>query len=658
MIDRLKIGSKLTITVCGSLALSLALLGAIVVVQIESLNRRLTYSEAQEVVAGKAAELREFFVQRGRVATTMLANPHLRRWFLEYDQFRAPIADDPDYRMIIDYFDSIVADDPQIIRAFFATENTQEYFRAGDGRIERDGYFVKNRKWWKEAVEKDRLYVTSPHVSASTGIITVVIQTTVYRPDRTLFGVGGVDLSLDIFGRLIDQIRFRGDEGSAFLVNENGEVIHFSGVELELDTTQERPVVYLASFDDEEMDSEGFRALTDSYVRGDTSPKAVTWRGEESIVLAAPVKSDSPEINWTLGIVIPDSVISAPVRRSTLLYAIAVFGAIVVISGLTLIASNAVVVRPIRRLVSRFADIAEGDGDLTRRVEVTSSDELGDLGNIFNSFLDRLQGDVSAVGENAASLLAASDELQGLSNEIASTTEETSAQANSVSAASQQVNEHIVAVATGTEQMNASVREIADLARRAAKVATDGVTIAEESISVFEKLGQSTQTIGRVAEVINTIAEQTNLLALNATIEAARAGELGKGFAVVAAEVKNLATETGHATEEISKNISILRSDASFASEAIERCSHIIKEIHEIQATIAGAVEEQAATTAEIGISAGAAAAASGEIAGSISGMADAVRHSAASTSVSQTAASDLASTAEELTAIVKRFKY
>jgi methyl-accepting chemotaxis protein len=658
MINRLKIGSKLTMAVCGSVTITLALFGAIILVQFAGLNRELIYGEAQEIVNGSAAELRDFFVQRGRVATTMLANPHLRGWFLEYDQFRAPVADDPDYRKIIDYFDAIVADDPQIIQAFFATDNTQEYFRAGDGRIEREGYYVKNREWWQEAVERDRLYVSPPHVSASTGVVTVVIQTTSYRPDGSLFGVGGIDLSLDIFGREIDEIKFRDREGTAFLVNEKGDLIHFAGLDLNLDTSQERPTVNLATLDLEQADTEGFRALSSSYVAGDTTPQNVTWHGRRSIVLAAPVRSDSPELNWTLGIVVPESLISAPLRRTTILYSLAMVAAIAVIFGLTLGASNLVVVWPIQRLVRRFRDIAEGDGDLTKRIAVKSSDELGELGTVFNSFLDLLQRDIRAVGENAASLLSSSDNLQGLSQEIASTTEETSAQAMAVSGASEEVDGHISAVAIGTEEMNASVREIAHLTRQAATVATEGVEIAGSSIETFDKLGQSTLTIGKVADVINSIAEQTNLLALNATIEAARAGESGRGFAVVASEVKNLATETAVATQEISNTIGNLRSDATYASEAIERISNIIQQIFEIQTTIASAVEEQTATTAEVEGSASSAAEASRAITGSIAGMAEAVQNSAASTSISQTAAIGLAAAAEELAAIVKRFKY
>ncbi|MCP4902188.1 MAG: methyl-accepting chemotaxis protein [bacterium] len=658
MIERLRIGSKLTITVSVSLTVSLALLGIAVLAQVESLTRRLAYAEAQEVVSANAAEIREFFVQRGRVATTMLANPHLRSWFLSYDQFRAPVADDPDYRKIVEYFDAIVEGDPQIVQAFFATENTQEYFRAGDGRIERDGYFVKSREWWGEAVARDRLYVTSPDVSASTGIVAVVIHTTVYRDDGTLFGIGGVDVSLDVFGKMIDEIKFQNTEGRAFLVNENGQVIHFAGVDLQLDTTQERPAVYLTSFDDKAEQTDGFEELSRLYVEGDTSPQEVTWRGESSIVLAAPVTSDSPELDWTLGMVVPDRVISAPVRRATIVSALAIVLAILVVSVLTLGVSNIVVVRPLRGLVTRFRDIADGEGDLTRRVEVASADEVGELSEIFNSFLERLQRDIRAVGETSQSLLLASDRLQSLSQEIARTTGESSAQTASVSQASEQVSAHIQTVASATEEMNTNTREIAQFAKQAAEVATEGVSVAGESLDTFDKLGGSTLRIGKIVEMINAIAEQTNLLALNATIEAARAGDSGKGFAVVAGEVKNLANETAQATDEISNTIGSLQNDAAFASESIGRISSIVQEIFEIQTTIASAVEEQSATTAEIMRSSSAAASTSGDIAGSIAGTAQSVEGSAAAAAVSQQAAMDLAATAEQLAAIVKRFNY
>src|SRR5581483_7458380 len=135
----------------------------------------------------------------------------------------------------------------------------------------------------------------------------------------------------------------------------------------------------------------------------------------------------------------------------------------------------------------------------------------------------------------------------------------------------------------------------------AARVATSAVRVAEVTSGAISKLGDSSIEIGKVVKVITSIAEQTNLLALNATIEAARAGEAGKGFAVVANEVKELANETARATEDISRKIDAIQTDTQTAVISIQEITDVIAKINDIQTTIASAVEEQAATTNEIG---------------------------------------------------------
>ena len=132
--------------------------------------------------------------------------------------------------------------------------------------------------------------------------------------------------------------------------------------------------------------------------------------------------------------------------------------------------------------------------------------------------------------------------------------------------------------------------------------------MAETTNDVVLRLGTSSAEIGEVIKVITSIAEQTNLLALNATIEAARAGEAGKGFAVVASEVKDLARKTARSSEKIGRNIATIQSDAQEAVDAIGEITSIIRQINDIQTVVAAAVEEQAATTSEIGRSVGEAA--------------------------------------------------
>ena len=162
------------------------------------------------------------------------------------------------------------------------------------------------------------------------------------------------------------------------------------------------------------------------------------------------------------------------------------------------------------------------------------------------------------------------------------------------------VSDGLQGVSGSLEQMAASIREISKNASEAAQVARSAVEAAESTTGTVARLGSSSVEIGDVVKVISSIAQQTNLLALNATIEAARAGDAGRGFAVVANEVKELARATAKATTAIGQRIESIQADTKSAMAAIADISRIIARIHESQHGIAGAVEEQNATTLEI----------------------------------------------------------
>jgi methyl-accepting chemotaxis protein len=235
---------------------------------------------------------------------------------------------------------------------------------------------------------------------------------------------------------------------------------------------------------------------------------------------------------------------------------------------------------------------------------------------------------------------------------------ETMSQAASVSSSAEQVSKSNQTVATGVEELAASIREVAKSAHEAAQVASMGVKIAEATNATVARLGESSGEIGKVVDVINRIAEQTNLLALNATIEAARAGDAGKGFAVVANEVKELAKETAKATDDIRERISSIQTETQSAVRAIVEISNIIKRISSFQGTIAGAVEEQSATTSEIGHSAAEAARGSVQIVQSITTVAEMARGTVTQAETLRESTTDLrAKMAAALERIVGRWR-
>jgi methyl-accepting chemotaxis protein len=335
-----------------------------------------------------------------------------------------------------------------------------------------------------------------------------------------------------------------------------------------------------------------------------------------------------------------------------------------VLSLLLLFSGSFILVKTISHSLSRLTqmihNIAEGEGDVSKRLETAGgigNDELGEVSRLFNLFMDKLQEILRGIAAHTYKLSNASHRLLEASQQITTNSGETAVQSQSVSRSTQQVNHNLESLSTGAGEMAVTVQSIAANAHEAAKVAASAVSAAQAATSTVAKLGQSGAEIGVVIKVITSIAQQTNLLALNATIEAARAGEAGKGFAVVANEVKELAKQTAKATEDISHKISTIQVDTKGAVAAIGTVSDVIHQINNISSTIAAAVEEQSATTQEMTRNTNEAASGAGEIAVSIGGVAQAAEGTLARAQESQKAAGDLATIASELSALMRQFK-
>lgn len=197
-------------------------------------------------------------------------------------------------------------------------------------------------------------------------------------------------------------------------------------------------------------------------------------------------------------------------------------------------------------------------------------------------------------------LTASADSMQSLAQGMVSTAEVTSSRSDAVVAASDETAGNVRAVAAAAEQLSASIHEISNQVARSAEISQGAVVSTQSADGTVQELARSAEKIGAVINLIDDIADQINLLALNATIESARAGEAGKGFAVVASEVKNLASQTSKATQEIAAQIKAIQTVAGDVVKVLEGIRLTINEISGIATSIATSVEEQGSATQEI----------------------------------------------------------
>ncbi|WP_299296124.1 methyl-accepting chemotaxis protein [uncultured Mobiluncus sp.] len=338
-----------------------------------------------------------------------------------------------------------------------------------------------------------------------------------------------------------------------------------------------------------------------------------------------------------------------------------IFQSIVVV---LLVVLAVIIMGKVRRAVTRSVESVEtvvkglAQGDLTRSAVINSNDELADMSRAVNLSNSTLQEAFGSAARTSEAVRSESETVADLTTQTAQAAVDAAAQANAVAGAAEQVSTNVQTVAAGAEEMGSAIREISSNANEAARVAQEATEAAAATTDTVEKLGKSSKEIDDVIHTITAIAEQTNLLALNATIEAARAGEAGKGFAVVAGEVKDLASETAKATDDITGRIAKIQDDTDSAVTAIRRISEIISQINDFQTTIAAAVEEQTATTNEMARSVTEAASGSSTIATNIGQFAGAASQAVEPLNALAATASDLQSKAADLRAELGKFKY
>jgi methyl-accepting chemotaxis protein len=301
--------------------------------------------------------------------------------------------------------------------------------------------------------------------------------------------------------------------------------------------------------------------------------------------------------------------------RSFILYSI-LFALVLnaLIAGVLYGALKITVLRPLTIVSDRLRDIAQGRGDLTQRIGLTSGNEMGIMARLFDEVLGKLQNVMKQVAVQTEALASSARHLAENSTRMSDDSERMAKDAETVSSTATEATGKMTSVNQGVEgifhsvdtishslaQINTSLTEVSGNCQKESSISEDANRRAQDAKAQMRKLEQAAEEIGKVLEVIGNIAKRTNLLALNATIEAARVGEAGKGFVVVAHEVKELSQQTAQATKEIAKTVDLIRGNTRDSAGAIEQIATIISEVNQIASVIAAAVEEQSAMVSEV----------------------------------------------------------
>lgn len=458
------------------------------------------------------------------------------------------------------------------------------------------GYYVPVRKSGLETIMEPYRYKVGGKDILMTSVVVPI------KLEGKVVGVAGIDLDLTVLQKLAEEIKPCG-AGYVFIMSNNAIMAaHPDPEAIGKDAVQRQPQEIQNAFREAVLAGKTYRFYKQSIVRGINSYFVLT-----------PFTIGKSTTPWSFGISIPNDTIHKESRELT--WSIATIGvvALLLFSVVMILVSNSIV-RPIRKVVEGLKDIAEGEGDLTRRLDIKSNDEIGELAHWFDRFMENLQGIIRHSVDNAKIMDRSSFDLLNIASTLAKGTEETSSLSMNVNSATEQMTRNLNAVAaameqsatnlsmvaSASEQMTSTITEITKNSERARGISDSALTQARETSQQMEELGNAALDISKVTEAINEISDQTNLLALNATIEAARAGEAGKGFAVVANEIKDLAGQTAKATQNIKEKIENIQGTTRSSVDKIKSITLVVEDIHNIISTIAAAVEEQSVTTSEI----------------------------------------------------------
>ncbi len=460
------------------------------------------------------------------------------------------------------------------------------------------GSNIQGRAYFQQAKETGKPVVSDIVKSKSTGAMISIAAAPIYGPSHEFMGIYAIAFKSDWYSNVVLAQQF-GKTGRAFMVNADSLVIAHPNKDMVFQ-------LHIAK-------TPGLEDLAARIAQRKPGTSSYVYKNIDIVTAFAPI-TGTP---WNLAVSQNRSeVLASNIQLRNKILTVALISALIV-TILIFWATRFIVASitgPISDVVARLRDIAQGEGDLTMRLDIISKDELGELASWFNVFIEKMQGIIAKVSENTNEVDEGSKDLSGIAEEFASlaqssssrvkdiadSTEELNTNLTTVAAAMEESTANASMVASSSEEMSATISQIAANVEEASQISASAVTQAENTSRRMGELEEAAQSISKVTEAITDISDKTNLLALNATIEAARAGEAGKGFAVVATEIKELAAQTAQATNDIKNQIDGIQATSTMSISAINEIVTIINQVNDIISTITTAVGEQSSATQEI----------------------------------------------------------